>query len=251
MTHAFLHAAVAPSRRIRLDSSDHLVERAAVLAAALDLPTVPYLAGVDSQRFAEDDDTGAHARSLLVTRSGVLEMLWALQQTPTEDDAWAVHAVDACAQLARFARIVGSDDYGCLLGHSRWSHLRHSRVDWALGVTPTTASNTGQRGWRDIVVVGPQPDRASGHAFGFIPPSGYGAGKLWGVKRSLAPEQIVRLMLDEWLRANGYLRVSNAVERTVEAAIAASAQTCARREQPVWRPILLPGWAQEGVVGGA
>lgn len=114
----------------------------------------------------------------LMTRSGVLEMLWALQQTPTEDDAWAVHAVDACAQLARFARIAGSDDYGCLLGHSRWSHLRHSRVDWALGVTPTTASNTGQRGWRDIVVVGPQPDRASGHAFGFIPPSGYGAGKL-------------------------------------------------------------------------
>ncbi|HXW59819.1 MAG TPA: hypothetical protein VEJ23_10125 [Solirubrobacteraceae bacterium] len=229
MTHAFLHAAVAPSRRIRPRNTDHLVERAAALAAAFGLPTVPYLADADSQTFAQEDDGGSRVRSLLVTRSGVLEMLWALQQMPTDDGAWAVRAVDACAQLARFIRIVGSDDYGYLLGDPRWLGLRHARIDWTLGVTTTTAGNAGQRGWRDIVMVGPQPDRASGHVYGFMPPSGYSAGKLRGVKRSLGSEQILRMMLEEWLRANGYLRTSDAVSRTVEAAMDASAGYPSRR----------------------
>jgi hypothetical protein len=41
MTYAFLHAAAALSRRIRPGSTDDLVERAAVLASDLGLPTVP------------------------------------------------------------------------------------------------------------------------------------------------------------------------------------------------------------------
>jgi hypothetical protein len=50
MTHAFLHAAVAPSRRIRPATADQLGEFAARLARGLGLPGVPYLAGSDSQR---------------------------------------------------------------------------------------------------------------------------------------------------------------------------------------------------------
>jgi hypothetical protein len=223
MTHAFLHAAVAPSRRVRLGTTDQLVERAGALAAALGLPTVPYLADADNQRFADADDAGSHARSLLVTRSGVLELLWALEQLPTGDGAWAVRAVDACAELARFVDIVRGDDYGCLLGCSRVSRLLHSRVDWTLGVTPTTAGDAGPRGWRDIIVSGPQPDRASGHAYGFMPPGGHGARTLRGVKRTLRPEQIVHIMLEEWLRANGYLRTTGALDRTVHAVVTAGA----------------------------
>ena len=44
-------------------------------------------------------------------------------------------------------------------------HL-HSRVDWTLGVAVTTAGSDGARGWRDILVVGDPPDRASGPAYG-------------------------------------------------------------------------------------
>lgn len=216
MTHAFLHVAVAPSRRLR-GGQDRLVDLASLLAAALGLPTVPYLADASSQRFVEEDHLG-HARSLLVTRTGVLEMLWALEQVPCGNGAWAVRASDACAQLGRFARLVRSDDYGRLLGRSR-----HSRVDWTLGVTPTTVGDTGQRGWRDIIVIGVQPARASGHLYGFMPPNGYGSSRLRGVKRSLGPEQIMRVMLEEWLQANGYLRISDAVDRTIDEAIAAQA----------------------------
>jgi hypothetical protein len=220
MSHAFLHAAVAPSRRIRPGTVDQLAERAAALAATLGLSATPRFADAESHRFVEEDEAGSLYRSLLVTRTGVLEMLWALEQVRTHDGALAVRAVDACAQLARFARVVGSDDYGFLLGKSRWSRLLHSRTDWALGVTLSTDGETGQRGWRDIDVIGAEPDRASGHVYGSMSPSGYGADKLRGVKRSLPSEQILRIMLDEWLHANGYLRTSGAVGRTVDAAMA-------------------------------
>jgi hypothetical protein len=56
-----------------------------------------------------------------------------------------------------------------------------------------------------------------------MPPHGYGAGRLCGVKRTLASEQIVQVMLGDWLRANGYLRTGGAVERTIDAAVATSA----------------------------
>ena len=158
----------------------------------------------------------------MVTRSGVLELLWALEQLPTADDAWAVRAIDACTQLARFAQVVGGDDYGRLLATSRWRRRVHARVDWMLGVAVTTAGDTGTRGWRDILVVGEQPDRASGHAYGSMSPAGYGTDRLRGVKRSLAPAAIASVMLDDWLRANGYLRTTSAVEATVAAAIAAT-----------------------------
>lgn len=221
MTHAFLHAAVAPSRRIRPGTGDELAERAAALAGALGLPTIPYLAGADSHRFAEIDAGGSQIRSLTVTRSGVLEMLWALEQIPTADDAWAVRAVDACTQLVRFARLVSGDDYGQLLATSQWRRRVHSRVDWMLGVAVSTAGSTGERGWRDILLVGEQPDCASGHAYGLMNPYGYGTDRLRGARRSLEPPAIVPVMLEEWLRA-GYLRTPNAVEATVVAAIAAT-----------------------------
>lgn len=223
MSHAFLHAAVAPSRRIRPGTADELAEHAAALAGALGLPTVPYLADADSQRFAEIDAAGSQIRLLVVTRSGVIEMLWALEQVPTADDAWAVRAVDACTQLARFARVVRGDDYARLLATSAWRRRLHRRVDWMLGVAVSTTGSTGMRGWRDILVPGEQPDRASGHAYGFMSPYGYGTDRLRGIKRSLQPATIVTVMLEEWLRANGYLRTTNAIEATVVAAIAATA----------------------------
>jgi hypothetical protein len=222
MTHAFLHAAVAPSRRIRPGRTEDFVEQAAALAGALGLPTLPSLADADNQRFVVEDHDGSHVRDLLVTRSGLLEMLWALEQLPTDDGVWAVRAVEAGSQLTHFVCLVRGNDYGRLLGSSRWSRTLHSRVDWTLGVTVTTAGDAGQRGWRDIIVVGPQPDRASGHAFGFMPPRGYGVGTLYGVRRTLGPEPIIRVMLHEWLQANGYLRTSEAVERTLSAAASGS-----------------------------
>jgi hypothetical protein len=223
MTNAFLHAAVAPSRRIRPGTGDELADRAGALAGALGLPTVPYLAGADSHRFAEIHAGGSQIRSLTVTRSGVLEMLWALEQVPTAHDALAVRAVDACTQLARFARLVSGEDYGRLLATSRWRRRVHSRVDWMLGVAVSTAGSTGEPGWRDILVVGEQPDRASGHAYGFMSPYGYGTDRLRGAKRSLELAAIVTVMLEEWLRANGYLHTTDAVEATVAAAITATA----------------------------
>lgn len=240
MTHAFLHAAVAPSRRIRPGDIDCFAEYASALAASLGLPSVPYLAGANQHRFAEEDDIGSQARSLLVTRSGVLEMLWALEQIPTADGAWAVQAVEAGAHLPRFVGVVRSDDYGLLLGNSRWSRRLHSRVDWSLGITPTTAGNTGQRGRRDILVAGPSPDRASGHVFGFMPPLGYGANELCGVKRSLSAEHVVEIMLEQWLHANGYLRAAQAVQRTAHEAIAASASSPQALIEPAATRLQLP-----------
>jgi hypothetical protein len=219
MSHAFLHAAVAPSRGIRGGDVDQHAGRAIALAAALGLPPTPYLADAEVQRFSEFDASGGQIRSLVVTRSGLLEMLWALEQLPTEDGSWAVRAVDACTQLARFARLVAGEDYGRILGSTPLSRRLHSRVDWALGVLPTTAGPNGMRGWRDILVVGDQPERASGQVYGFMPPTGYGADSLFGQRRSLKPKVILEVMLDEWLRANGYLYFGPAVERTVDKAL--------------------------------
>jgi hypothetical protein len=52
-------------------------------------------------------------------------------------------------------------------------------------------------------------------------PHGYGSDRLRGAKRSLEPATIVTVLLEEWLRANGYLRTTAAVTTTVAAAIAA------------------------------
>lgn len=219
MAHAYLHAAVAPSRRIRPLDGDAMAEAAASCARFLGLPSMPAMSGAHSQRFETSDSEGASTRSLFVTRSGVLEILWALKQTPTDDASWSVSAVDACGALARFSALVQSDIYGDMLGSSRRARVLHSRVDWSLGVAPTTMSNNGSRGWRDIIVDGPQPDRATNHPYGFIPPGGYGARRLHDVKRTLATREILQTLLAEWLQANGYLRSGSAIERTVEAAL--------------------------------
>ena len=88
-----------------------------------------------------------------------------------------------------------------------------------LGVAVTTAGSTGTGGWRDILLPGAQPDRASGPVYGSMSPYGYGTDKLRGVKRSLEPTAIVKVMLlEEWLHANGYLRTTSAVDATVAAA---------------------------------
>jgi hypothetical protein len=218
MSQACLHAAVAPSRRIR---PEEFGERAATLAGALGLPTIPHRAGTDGQRFARIDASGAPTHSLFVTRSGVLELLWALEAVPTDDGARAVRALDACTQLARFAGLVGGTDYAHVLAASRWRRARHARVDWILGVTTATGSVDGADGWRDIQVVGPQPDRASGQTYGFMEPAGYGR-KLRAIKRSHERADIVRALLTDWLHANGYLRTAGTVEATVNAAIAAA-----------------------------
>jgi hypothetical protein len=103
------------------------------------------VAAPDSQRFARINASGTPTHSLVVTRSGVLELLWALEEVPTDDDARAVRALDACTQLARFASLVGCTDYAHVLAVSRWRRARHSRVDWIVGVTTATGRRRRRR----------------------------------------------------------------------------------------------------------
>jgi hypothetical protein len=60
-------------------------------------------------------------------------------------------------------------------------------------------------------------------------PHGYGGDRLRGVKRSLDPEVIITVLLEDWLRANGYLRTTSAVEATVAAAIPSAQGRSSRR----------------------
>lgn len=138
LAHAFRGAGQSVTRRLR---ADHLTLNNRSLRSYGGV-----MAGAHSQRFETSDSEGASTRSLFVTRSGVLEILWALNQTPTDDASWSVSAVDACGALARFSALVQSDIYGDMLGSSRRARVLHSRVDWSLGVTPTTMSNNGPRG---------------------------------------------------------------------------------------------------------
>jgi hypothetical protein len=83
-----------------------------------------------------------------------------------------------------------------------------------LGVAVTTAGSTGTGGWRDILIPGAQPDRASGHVYGSMNPFGYGTDKLCGVKRSLEPAVIVRVMLDAWRLTAGLAPASGTTSLT-------------------------------------
>lgn len=215
MTHAFLHAAVAPTRHLRRPNVD-FIEIGAVLAERLDLPTVPYSASAGMHRFVVPDEDGSHARSLTVNASGLVEMLWALEQLPTSDGAWAINALEPCTQLARFATLVASEGYGRLLGRSWVARRRHMRVDWALGITMTSAREGTGRGWRDIILPDAAPERATGHEFGFMPPVGYGASRLWNVRRTESPDTVVAILLEEWLQANGYFHIDEAVAQITE-----------------------------------
>ena len=220
MTHAFLHAAVAPTRRLRHPSPD-FIEIGAVLAQNLDLPTTPHLASAGMHRFVVPDEVGSHARTLTVNASGLVEMLWALEQLPTSDGAWAINALEPCTQLARFATLVASEDYGQLLGRSWVARRVHMRVDWALGITTTSAKQGTGRGWRDIILPDAVLERATGHEFGFMPSAGYGASRLWNVRRTESPSTVVTILLEEWLQANGYFRISAAVEQITKTATSA------------------------------
>lgn len=218
MTHAFLHAAVAPARHLRRPDPD-FVEIGSVLAQRLDLPTVPHLASAGMHRFVVPDEVGSNARSLTVNASGLIEILWALEQLPTSDGTWAINALEPCTQLARFATLVASEDYGRLLGRSWIARRLHTRVDWTLGITLTAARQGGGRGWRDIIVPDQALERATGHEFGFMPPVGYGASRLRNVRRTESPNTVVAILLTEWLQANGYFHIDAAVEQVTETAV--------------------------------
>jgi len=231
MTHAFLHAAVAPTRRLRQPSVD-FIEIASVLAQRLDLPAVPHLASAGMHRFVVPDEVGSHARTLTVNASGLVEMLWALEQLPTSDGAWAINAVEPCTQLARFATLVASEDYGRLLGRSWVARRLHMRVDWVLGITMTSAKEGTGRGWRDIILPDSVLERATGHEFGFMPPGGYGASRLRNVRRTESPNAVVTILLEEWLQANGYFRINAAVEQITETAVSVCSPHAGRSQVP-------------------
>ncbi len=171
------------------------------------------------ERSTRECKEGDDARQLVVTSSAMLELLWSLEQLPTADAAWAVRALDASVALGRFAEIVADDTYGRMLGASRASRVLHTRIDWTIGVMPTTAAENGPRGWRDILVVGQQPERATEHVYGFMPPAGYGGDELRNIRRTTNPSVVLEVVLNEWLRANGYLRFDAAVSQTVERAM--------------------------------
>jgi hypothetical protein len=184
------------------------------------------------QRFVVPDEVGSHARSLTVNSSGLVEMLWALEQLPTSDGAWAINAIEPCTQLARFATLVASEDYGRLLGRSWVARRLHMRVDWALGITMTSAKDGTGRGWRDIILPDAAPERATGHEFGYMPPAGYGASRLRNVRRTQSSTTLVAILLEEWLQANGYFHINAAVAQIAETAVSACS--------PHTRPSQLP-----------
>lgn len=213
MTRLYLYVVVAPSRFAPRPFDDGQVRRARGFVAAAfpgvfdDIPTS---AEEHTTLFTVDSEQDHYReRALYVHRTGLIELLWALDYGQTED-ALVLDSVEMACVIVRLASAVARAPYAELSRAGR-GRRRFARVDWWFHAATAISTATGPRTWTALRFPGAEPPRAK-HDWAAAPPGGYGYEQLLNSRRSRPPEQIARTFLIEFLRANGYYEFGGAVE---------------------------------------
>lgn len=221
MARHYLYVSVAPSRWAMRPSDDEAVARAQAFAARI-FPGVfasrPASSNADVVVFRSDsgEESSVWERRLLVHRTGLVELLWAVDLVSMPDgDGELLPILDVLRPLQALATGVATAEYARLSRlHCPWR--RFARVDWWLAVTTSTATQTGPRCWRGVSFPGAAPERSQ-HDRGYMPRGGYGDRALKSSSRRGAPGRVPVVLLRELLQANGYFNADAAVAETLAA----------------------------------
>ncbi len=214
MVRLYLYVVVAPSRFAPRPFDDGQVRRAQEFVADA-FPSVfdpvPRTAEDPTTLFTVEGDDGYREHQLYVHRTGLIELLWSL---PYEDgDSLTLNPVDMAYVVMRMAQAVARKPYTAVskVGTGR---RRFARVDWWFHAGTRISSPAGPRSWTGLRFPGEAPPRAR-HDWAVAPVDGYGFQRLVNSRRQRAPQEIARVFLTEFLKANGYYGFSAPVEEVI------------------------------------
>jgi hypothetical protein len=162
----------------------------------------PEYVGPDLVRFRAKLDDAPHADHIITVHStGLVELQWLLAMPPATE----LPLLDLVRVVEQFHTTVRSGSLSSL--HRRRPLERWRRVDWRIGVnawvTPTDGS--GQYCWTEIGTAGLVPQRRTTERRPHCPPTGFAAGHLSGVRRTIALEDLLKPVLEELVTSGGYL----------------------------------------------
>jgi hypothetical protein len=232
MTHFFLYAVIAPSRSAPRRFDDGQVRRAQAFVAAA-FPDVfqqtPVWADDRFTLFAVEDSDGGRLHQLYVHRSGLIELLWPLTPTQSEQDdaALMLDAGEIVCVVDQLAGAVAGDTYREISRAGR-GRRRFARVDWWFQLAGSVSGETGQRPWTGLRFAAEAPPRAANH-WPAAPTYGYGGEQLGSVRRRTPGRVIARNLLSEIVKANGYYDFAACVEHTVTGALSEGRPTTGGR----------------------
>lgn len=220
MVRLYLYVVVAPSRSAPRPGDDEQVRRARTFAqdAFPDVfDAVPTSAEEHMTLFAVEGDDGYREHQLYIHRTGLVELLWTLDYEATDDEL-TIDLVEIAYVVMRLAAAVGRKPYAELSKTGRGRRLR-ARVDWWFHAATGISGANGSRSWTALRFPGKAPPRAR-HEWAAAPPDGYGWQRLLNSRRRKPPDEVARVLLNEFLTANGYYEFADAVDGTLAAASA-------------------------------
>ena len=220
MNRFYLYVAVAPSRSATRSRDDGQVSRARAFAEDL-LPGIfgpePSYSFDGMTVFTVNPTGRTVERALYVHRSGLIELLWALTPTPTNDGKIVLDVEEMIAVIGRLVLAVGRSPYADISRAGR-GRRRFARLDWRFNLAAAISSTEGERSWSGLRFPDVQPQRARDQRPSPTP-VGYGLEKLRNTRRSTHPARLARVFVTDMLVANGYFEVSAAVEQGLESGL--------------------------------
>jgi hypothetical protein len=217
MTRHYLYVALAPSRSATRRADDRSVSRArefARLALPGVFPDQPSYSDRDLVVFTAGDGVTGPARRLTVHRTGLVELLWAVD-LDDDDGRLMLPIMDVLQPVLALAAAAATPEYSQLGTLARpWRRL--GKLDWWIAVTTDVPTSDGPIAWSGVLFPCDPPAR-SAHDRGQMPPGGYGADALRSLRRRKAIDRVPRVLLGELLQANGYFEADAVIEHTLAA----------------------------------
>lgn len=215
MVRLYLYVVVAPSRFAPRHFDDRQVARARAFASHAFpgvFEAVPRSAEEAMTLFAVEGDDHLRERALYVHRTGLVELLWALDYEDTGENL-AIALEEMASVVIRMAAAIARPPYAELSRAGR-GRRRRARVDWWFHVATNISAASGSRSWTELKFSAEMPPRAR-HDWAAAPADGYGWERLRNSRRNRRPEDVARSFLAEFLTANGYYEFSEALENTI------------------------------------
>ena len=152
--------------------------------------------------------------------SGRVDLSAIISMEPGSDGRFVIPVLEILRPIALMAEAVSGPAYSRVYGKTRSGLPR--RFDWFIAVsTDLVRPEDGATvPWSDLEFPGRRPKRAGASQYPFCPPAGYASSLLrnWNPRRPVS--ELLALLLDDFLKQNGYHAIGDAVADTVEAAAA-------------------------------
>lgn len=204
----YVIVACAPARTIRPRKHSMLMDCARESSKAAGLRTQPTQSVGDTVQFYKRDARGQVETRLEVRSSGLIDLMCRLAGEPPSNSGPRIDVLEVARFILQLSDIIKGRAYSRLVRHRR-------KVDWYVGLTPYTSTQTGAVYWSGLAFPGRRPGGRASEARPACPPAGLAAPQLRSSWRRGRARRVVARALCDLLEVSGYYDFDGALKDSV------------------------------------